>query len=183
MRSYAQVMGIPRTEENIGTGDEAIYRTVDKMKQIINDSSKNTYVREWAKNVVSRVEVNDKQGEATAIFNFVRDNVRYTKDPFGFEYLQTPPVMLEDIRLFQSGQGDRPVGDCDDMTLLSLSLLKSIGFPVAIKVVSFKPSGKFGHVYGLAQVGSQWIPFDCVRPDQDMGWESQGHTRWMETIV
>lgn len=183
MKSLAQMSAVPRTEENIGTGDQAIYNTVDKMKDIISQSSKNTYVREWAKEVVSRVDVNDKKGEAKAIFNFTRDNVRYTKDPLGYEYLQTPPVLLEDIRLYQEGKGSRPSGDCDDMTLLSLSLLKSIGFNVAIKVVSFNKNKTFGHVYGLVQIGYDWIPFDCVRPDQSMGWESQGHTRAMETIV
>ena len=112
MKSYAQMAAVPRTEEYIGTGDTAIYRTVEKMKNIITQSSKNTYVREWAKDVVSRVEVNNKKGEAQAIFNFVRDSVRYTKDPLGFEYLQTPPTLLEDIRLYQEGKGERPAGDC-----------------------------------------------------------------------
>jgi hypothetical protein len=113
----------------------------------------------------------------------VRDNVRYTRDPAGFEYIQTPPVVLEDIRSYQIGQGDRPAGDCDDMTVLSLSLLKSIGFQVAIKVVSFHNHKKFSHVYGLVQIGNDWITCDCVRPDRDMGWEAQGLTRVMETIV
>lgn len=183
MKSYAQMAAIPQTEEYIGTGDQAIFNTVTKMKDIISQSSKNSYVREWARKIVARVGVNDKKGEASVIFNFVRDHVRYTKDPLGFEYMQTPPVVLEDIRLYVEGKGDRPAGDCDDMTLLSLSLLKSIGFPVAIKVVSFHNHKKFSHVYGLTQIGYEWVPFDCVRPDQEMGWESQGHTRVMETIV
>jgi transglutaminase-like putative cysteine protease len=183
MKSYAQMSAVPRTEEYIGTGDGAIYRTVDKMKSIIIESSKNTYVREWAKKIVARVEVNNKKAEAKAVFNFVRDCVRYTRDPLGFEYLQTPPTLLEDIRLYQDGKGDRPVGDCDDMTLLSLSLLKSIGFQVAIKVVGFSKDKKYSHVYGLVKIGSEWVPIDCVRPDQELGWESQGHTRVMETII
>ena len=183
MRSYAQVMGIPRTEEYIGTGDQAIYNTVEKMKSIINTSARNPYVREWAQKAVAQVDVNDKKGEASAIHRFVRDHVRYTKDPLGFEYLQTPPTLLEDIRMNRDGKGDRPIGDCDDMTLLSLSLLKSIGFNVAIKVVSFTESKRFGHVYGLVQIGYDWIPIDCVRPEKHLGWESQGHTRAMETIV
>lgn len=183
MRSYAQVMGIPRTEEYIGTGDQAIYNTVTKMKSIIVASSKNPLIREWAGQVISRVEVNDKLGEAKAIFNFVRDNVRYTRDPLGFEYIQTPPVLLESIGQSIKGQGERPSGDCDDMTVLSLSLLKSIGFNVAIKVVSFRDTKKFSHVYGMVQVGHNWVPVDCVRPDADLGWESKGHTRVMETII
>ena len=183
MKSYAQVMGIPRTEEYIGTGDQAIYNTVEKMKSIINTSARNPYVREWAQKAVAQVDVNDKKGEASAIHRFVRDHVRYTKDPLGFEYLQTPPTLLEDIRMNMNGNGDRPIGDCDDMTLLSLSLLKSIGFNVAIKVVSFTESKRFGHVYGLVQIGYDWIPIDCVRPEKSLGWESSGHTRAMETIV
>jgi transglutaminase-like putative cysteine protease len=183
MKSYAQMAAVPKVEEYIGSGDTAIYNTVSKMKEIIRVSARNPYVREWAKNIVARISVNDKKGEAKAIFAFVRDNVRYTRDPLGFEYLQTPPVLLEDIRLYQSGKGNRPVGDCDDMTLLSLSLLKSIGFEVAIKVVSFSKNKQFGHVYGLVKIGDEWISFDCVRPDQEMGWESSGHTRVMETIV
>lgn len=183
MRSYAQVMGIPRTEEYIGTGDQAIYNTVTKMKSIIAQSSRNPYVREWAGNIVGRVDVNDKQNEASAIFNFVRDSVRYTKDPYGYEYIQTPPALLESISQYLSGKGERPAGDCDDMTVLSLSLLKSIGFPVAIKVVSFRENKKFGHVYGLVQIGHEWVSVDCVRPDQELGWESQGHTRVMETMI
>ena len=183
MKSLAQMAAVPQSETYIGTGDQAIRNTVAKMKDIIQQSSKNPYVREWARKIVARVKVNDKPGEAEAVFNFVRDHVRYTRDPLGFEYVQTPPVVLEDIRLFTEGRGDRPAGDCDDMTILSLSLLKSIGFNVAIKVVSFHNHKKFSHVYGLAQIGYDWVPFDCVRPDQHMGWESTGHTRAMETIV
>lgn len=112
MKSYAQMAAVPRKEEYIGTGDAAIYNTVTKMKGIISESSKNTYVREWAKKIVARVEVNNKHKEVEAIYTFVRDHVRYTKDPLGFEYLQTPPVLLEDIRLYIEGQGDRPAGDC-----------------------------------------------------------------------
>lgn len=183
MKSLAQMAAVPQSEEYIGTGDQAIFNTVTKMKSIIHQSSMNPYVREWAKKIVARVAVNDRKSEAQVVFNFVRDNVRYTRDPMGFEYIQTPPAVLEDIRLYQTGKGDRPAGDCDDMTLLSLSLLKSIGFPVAIKVVSFHPNHKFSHVYGLTKIGSEWVTVDCVRPDKDLGWESQGHTRVMETVI
>ena len=112
MRSYAQVMGIPRTEEYIGTGDQAIFNTVAKMKEIINTSARNPYVREWAQKIVAQVDVNDKKNEALAIHRFVRDHVRYTKDPLGFEYLQTPPTILESIRQNMQEKGDRPIGDC-----------------------------------------------------------------------
>lgn len=183
MKTYAQMAAVPYKEEYIGTGDTAIYETVKKMRQIILESARNPYVREWAKTIVTNVGVNDKTGEANAVFNFVRDSVRYTRDPLGFEYIQTPIVLLESIRAYEEGKGERPVGDCDDMTVLSLSILKSIGFPTAIKVVSFSNNKKYSHVYGLVQLGKIWVPFDCVRPDKSMGWESKGHTRVLEAIV
>lgn len=183
MKSYNQVMGLPRQEEFIGTGETAIMNTIKKMKDIIMSSSRNPYIREWAQKIVAGIEVNDLKNEANAIHNFVRDNVRYTRDPFGYEYLQTPPVLLEDIRLYQAGQGNRPIGDCDDMTMLSLSLLKSIGFNVAIKVVSFHESGRLSHVYGLVKIGYEWVPIDCVRTDKQLGWESPLLTRAVEVQV
>ncbi len=183
MKSLGQTSQIPYQQEYIGTGETAIRNTVAKMKSIIIESSKNPYVREWAKKIIAGIPVNDKRGEAESIFNFVRDNIRYTKDPSGWEYIQTPLFLLEDIRLYQQGKGERPIGDCDDMTTLSLSLLKSIGFPVAIKVVSFRSDGRFSHVYGLVKIGIDWIPFDTVRPDQYMGWEAFGITRVLETLV
>lgn len=183
MKSLAQIGQIPVKEEFIGYGDNAITNTAYKMKDIITNSSKNPYIRQWAQYILGQVEVNNKRGEVEAIHNFVRDHVRYTKDPYGFEYIQTPPVLLEDIRLNDSGQGERPVGDCDDMTVLSLSLMKSVGFPVALKIVSYRPDGKFGHVYGLVKLLGEWVPTDTVRSDKELGWESQGITRVMEVEI
>ncbi len=175
---------IPYSEEFIGFGDDAIYNTVYKMRDIINISARNPYVRKWAQKILGAVKVNDKMGEAKAIFNFVRDNVRYTRDPKGFEYIQTPPLLLEDIGLYQKGQGERPIGDCDDMTVLGLSLLKSIGFPVMIKVVGFDPKKmKYSHVYGIVNVQGKWIPFDAVRPNSYLGWEAPNIVRAAEFKV
>ncbi len=165
-------------EHEIGHGDAAIQRTVQKMAHIINMSSRNPLVREWARTVLANVMVNQKYDEAEAIHNFVRDNVRYTRDPYGWEYIQTPPIVLQGIRDFQQGKAARPIGDCDDMTVLSLSLMKSVGFPVVIKTVGY--NGKFSHVYGMVYVGGRWIVTDTVRPDKWFGWESANITRVME---
>lgn len=170
-----------KKEFNIGNGDMAIKRTVDKMAEIISLSSKNPVVREWARTVLANVIVNQKYQEAEAIHNFVRDNVRYTRDPYGWEYIQTPPIVLRGIQDFQNGKAARPIGDCDDMTVLSLSMMKSVGFPVVIKTVGY--NGKFSHVYGMVYVGGQWIVTDTVRPDKWFGWEAPNITRIMEVQV
>ena len=158
---------IPVRMGYIGTGDEAIYNTIELMKELIKRGERDMVIRQLATQLVSGVPERDERGEVATIFNFLKSKTRFTKDPAGFEFLQTPRHILEQLQ-----QGIKPHLDCDDMTVLSLSLLKSIGFQVAIKVVSFSSSKKYGHVYGLVQIGYDWIPFDCVRPDQDMGWES-----------
>ena len=165
-------------EFEIGKGDSAIAKTVQKMASIIDKSSKNTLVREWARSILADVVVNRKYNEAEAIHNFVRDNIRYTRDPYGWEYIQTPPVLLAGIKEFKARRAPRPIGDCDDMTVLSLSLMKSVGFPVVIKTVGY--NGRFSHVYGMCYVNGRWVVTDTVRPDKWFGWEAPGVTRVME---
>jgi transglutaminase-like putative cysteine protease len=166
-------------EDEIGRGDDAIENTVHRMAQIIDTSSKNPLIREWARTILSGVMVNQKYDEVQAIHNFVRDHVRYTRDPYGWEYIQTPPVLLAGIEDNMKRRAARPIGDCDDMTVLSLSLMKSVGFPVVIKTVAYN-NNKFSHVYGMAYVNGKWVVTDTVRPDKWLGWEAPGITRIME---
>ena len=184
MNILEQVQNLPVHKENIGYGDSAIMRTVSRMRRIIHLSSANPYVRRWAQQVLGDVEVQDKYDEVESIHNFVRDNIRYTSDPRGIEFVQTPPVLLEGIRYYLEGrQEDRPIGDCDDMTTLSLSLMKSVGYATAIKVVGFRGSPKYSHVYGLVFVNGKWLVSDTVRPDKYFEWEASGITRAKETKV
>jgi len=176
------------SEAYIGKGDISIYRTIDEMKRIIDISSKNPYVRKWAQKILSDIPVNRKFAEVSAVHNFVRDNIRYTRDPHGWEYIQTPPILLDGIDEIRTRRAPRPIGDCDDMTTLSLSLIKSIGYPVAIKVVGFKVVDSdgyvpFSHVYGLVFIEGKWYPCDTVRPDQTLGWEAIGIKRSVEVKV
>lgn len=180
--SQRSLQSVPYDEQDIGRGEDAIQSTVMEMKRIIDVSSKNPYIREWARSILQNIVVNRKWDEANAIHNFVRDNIRYTRDPYGWEYIQTPPVLLAGVEEHQRGRAPRPIGDCDDMTTLSLSLMKSVGFPVIIKTVGYNPSA-FSHVYGLVFIGNKWYPCDTVRPDKYLGWEAQGIMKSMEVEV
>jgi len=179
--NYRTLHDQPIVEQDIGKGERAIFRTVQEMRKIISESSKNPKVREWARNILDGIQVNNKTNEATAIHNFVRDNVRYTRDPHGWEYIQTPPLLLAGIAESLRGEGPRPIGDCDDMTTLTLSLMKSVGFPVVIKTVGYGPV--FSHVYGMVYVNGQWIPTDTVRPDKWISWEAPNIRKVFEVGV
>jgi len=75
------------------------------------------------------------------------------------------------------------VKNCDCMAVLSLSLIKSIGIPVALRATSYKPDGKFSHVYGLVFIKPKgWVPFDLVK-FQGLGWEAPNMIRVLDMEV
>lgn len=160
---------VPWNVEHIGYGDEAIYRTVDRIQEQVHQGSKHPYVREWARAILGNVQPYDKWGEAEAIYNFVRDNFRYTRDPLGWEYVQTPPHLLHGVKQYMEGKASRPITDCDDMVTVGLALAKSVGFPTGVQVASYRPDRRFQHIYGLVNVEGQWVPFDAIRPEWGFG--------------
>lgn len=93
------------------------------------------------KKIGGSVSNKDYFGMLEAIHNYVRDNIRYVKDVVGQETLSYPEETLFNSR----------GGDCDDMTILEIGLLGSIGlrsYPVVIGLVP----GHFSHVYLHAEI-------------------------------
>lgn len=172
------IANTPITKEFLGYGEIAIHNTVDKINQIVKVSAFNPYVRKFTESVISDLAPNDKMGELRAIHDFVKYKVRYTKDPYGMEYIQTPPLLLKQIEM-----KEQPAGDCDDMSTLTLSMMKSVGYPVATKITSYSPNKKFSHIYGLVFVDGRWIPTDTTLRSKQLGWEAPNITRMSEKEV
>ena len=173
-----KLQNVPITTQFIGFGENSIYNTVDKIHEIVRLSSSNPYVRKWAEKIIEGVQAKDKMGEVSAIHNFVKWNVRYTKDPLGMEYVQTPLILLKAIE-----QDEMPMGDCDDMSTLSLSLYRSIGYPVATKVTSYSPKKQYSHIYGLVNVNGKWLPSDTTISSRNIGWEAPQFTKVYEKVI
>lgn len=159
-----QIANTPVRKEFLGFGDDAIARTLNIMKTIINESSQNYYVRRWAEKMVAGTD-NCPYEKMNAIFDFLANNTQYIKDTHNFELLKTPIVSLQLLEIDET-----PQLDCDCYVILSLSLLKSIGIPVAIKAIATKSDKRFDHVYGLALAKQGWIALDLVRSDRGLGW-------------
>lgn len=129
---------------------------------LINDGAKDFYVRQKAIEIFRRSQVRpkDRFGEVCALFDWVRRNIRYTRDIFQVELLHTARRMLE-LR----------AGDCDDMTILLGAMLKSTGHPVRIVLVGFRPNKPhaYSHIYPEVNVRGQWIPIDAT-VEKPIGW-------------
>lgn len=92
----------------------------------------------------------DHRGEAKAIFDEVRKRVRYTWDPTDYDAFQTAVRTLE-----------LHAGDCDDLTSLLGSLLRSIGHECRSRIVQTKGASTWNHIYLTVKVGAEWLPLDA----------------------
>jgi transglutaminase-like putative cysteine protease len=146
-------------------GRAGTMKTLELMRRLVRDGSHDMSVRSRAHQVLrSRgVQSHDYAGELDAVFTFVRDGVRYVRDPVGLETLQSARNTL------RTG-----MGDCDDKATLLASMLRSIGHPADLRfrVIGTNPlSGAFGHVYVVARLGGKRIPLDPTREGTALGWE------------
>ena len=125
------------------------------IRDMITKAKADAKVRELAAGILhqARVTQKDWDGEVQAVFEWVKANIRYTRDTEGLDTFTEP---LKTVSL--------GVGDCDDMSILLASLLGSIGYPFKLKVVSM--SGiDWDHIFPLVgmppSAPKMWIPLDA----------------------
>lgn len=138
--------------------------TLRMMRSIARAGARSLVVRDTATRVIAdaRVAPMDYRGELRALFTFVRDRIRYTRDPANVELLQTAERTL---RVKQ--------GDCDDKATLLAAMIESVGIPASLefRVIATRKPGVFTHVYVVARVGGELIPLDATLSGAPFGWE------------
>ena len=159
--ALSNIKDYPIKKLNIGTGEDAANKTLELMSEIINKSFQNWRIRELAVNITKDLPARDEYNEVMSIYEWVRNNTRFVRDPRGTELLHSPLVALDKIAM-----GDKFSGDCDDLSILLASLIKSIGYPIALRIASYKEDKCFSHVYVLVKVKGQWISLDPILPQE-----------------
>lgn len=121
-------------------------------------------VRQLAVNLTTRgfnagsgIRQKDFTGEARALSEFVRDQIRYVRDIADVETLHDACTII-----------DQGAGDCDDKCILLAALLLSIGFEhVAFVAVAFAPE-EFSHVWLRAYIEGPgpagWVDMETTEP-------------------
>jgi Transglutaminase-like superfamily len=147
---------------HIPAGRRGTQKTVEHVQALIQAGAKDFYVRQKAIDILleKRVKPKDYLGEIQALFQWVQQHIRYTKDTVHVEVLHSAKRMLE-LR----------AGDCDDMTILLGALLEAIGHPVRLVLSGPDPlkPDLFTHIYLEVFHQGRWIPLDATMPYQ-MGW-------------
>jgi len=156
----------------IGSGDSAIYNTLEHMKRLAIRDSSNPIILDIAKSIKQKCGEN-KECWAEKTFDYVYENIKYEYDDvligkFQQKYL-TEKIDKPDQEEFVTAPiylvTKTKTGDCDDMSVLLASIYIALGMPVNFKVIAHK-NNSFSHVYtevGLNIKGKwYWIPSDPV---------------------
>ncbi len=74
-------------------------------------------------------------------------------------------------------QEDKAQGDCDDMALLTATLLLAVGHQPLFRAVRYEqPMGNYNHIYTIVydrnlRGPKQRVVLDCILKDQEIGSE------------
>lgn len=151
------------------------------MKKIARQRSGDPKIRKLALNILHDYGIGSMQyiQEAKAIGDYIKSKVRYVRDPDGIEYLQDP---LDLVTHIQQGIAQ---GDCDDMALLTATLLLSVGHRPFFRAVRYhQPVGNFNHIYVVVYEKNMYggnrqeerIVLDCILKDKPIGFETNHNT-------
>ena len=128
--------------------------TMKRMSAIVKRESSKPFVINLARQIVVRVPAKNFPAEAAAVQEWVRQNIRYTRDPYFSETLQTPEVTVT--------QGH---GDCDDHAILAASLISALGGAVRFRAIRIPGNGpNLAHVLTETRIGRGWVPVETTEP-------------------
>ena len=147
------------TSYPLSSGSEGTRETLQFMRKLIREGRKHPDVRAKALELVRPFQQKNYRREINALFDFVKNNIRYVRDTRGVELLHQPDKLLQIEQ-----------GDCDDKVILLCSLLESIGHPTRIEAIAHVNPEKFGHVYCSSKLGSKWVTLDPTE-DVKVGWK------------
>jgi transglutaminase-like putative cysteine protease len=145
------------------TGFAGAHHTLRIMRAMIEKSRTDPTIIQAAHSIIFLTPERDEFAEVSALFEFVRDNIRYVADVAGIETLTAPPMVLQ-----------RRTGDCDDQTALLCSLFESVGYPTRLVMAGYS-SSMYEHVYCQVFTNGVWLDCDPISRDFVLGDSSSGH--------
>jgi len=150
--------------QRIPDGDAGIRSTLAVMGEIVKAYKKDIAVITFARDLIADVPAKNYAAEAQTIFDWVQTNIRYTQDADGVEVVQTP-----DNTIIMGH------GDCDDMAVLTATLLAAVGKKTRFVAAGFD-GGPPEHVWTEVLIGERWFAMDPTEIDFNFGDRPPGVT-------
>jgi hypothetical protein len=139
--------------DHIPPGESGTDETVRRLGALIKSANQRPKLHILATHILSQKNVPAKNdlAAARALWSWIRQNIRFVKDPTNVELIQDPELTAFQIR----------AGDCDDHAALMAALAASIGIPARLSVIGNDPQN-FQHIFAEVQVGGKWIAADTT---------------------
>ena len=169
---------------------------VDILKDMVNNDSYNPITKEvvpagyrhpaviWTTRKVLQNAGADSYKSmtvVTAIHDWVKANKTYVYDPMNKDnedFYFHPYILLENIH---EGGKHMIASDCDDLTTLTCSMLKSVGVPCGFMLYSQEFPGEYTHIIPAAKVDGEIIPLE-VTSNSPTGWEPEYVDKWFVDV-
>lgn len=151
--------------------DMPIEERVASIQDLVWKGVQDPRMRKLALQITKHCPERDGMCEARAVYDYVKDHVRYTGDIAPVRMGRDGPV--EGVDLFQ--RGDRTLefggGDCDDHSTLTATLLAHNGITPRLRVTASSRNGDDEHIYPLAGLPkpspSKWVALDTTLPGKN----------------
>lgn len=157
---------------DIPKGEQGTKAVLRKMFELTTEATSDPKIIEFTSYLIRNVAERDQLAEANVIFKFVRDKIRYVKDPYALETIFSPQKVLglEKNSVGRWLYRGRMQGDCDCMCCVVASMFQVIGLPtrfVAIKVPTDPKN--FSHVFVETKIDNKWYAADTI-VKKSFGW-------------
>lgn len=159
------------SRQEISPGYRGTAQTIAAMRELALDGATHLGLRLEAEQATRDLPSKAYEQELQALFDLVRENVRYQLDPVNAEWLSHPAWTM-----FVSG-----AEDCDGLSVLLAALAMSIGHQAYFRTIIADPQRptEFSHVYPVLGFrdadGVHWFACDVTHPrpeDATFGWEA-----------
>ena len=148
----------------LSNGLQGVRETLGAMRAEVKRGRVDPIIRQAATTLVYLTPQKCELSEVEAIFNFVRDRVRYVRDIVDVETVSSARKTLEGL-----------IGDCDDQSVLLASLLEAVGYSTRFVVAGYNTASDVEHVYAQVFAGDQWIDADPTE-SHPLGWCAENAT-------
>ena len=138
-----------------------------ELKRMLDEGSKLPEVRQLA------LKVAYSSDQVSAIYDFVKAEIKYQLDPYQTELFIHPRKMIE---FYNQGIGS---GDCDDISLFTASLLRSLGYQANIVLLDTRGQG-FDHAVTQVILNGNTIMLDASTNKYPLGWEE---THYQKVVI
>jgi len=156
--------------------------TVALMTRYAREDSRQPLIRRAALDAIRDLRPRNPRKEAAQVWAWVRRRVRLMEDAelaalAGVGEPTETEVLIRPVDLLSMVD---PVGDCDDYSMLTASMLRALGIPSAFRAIAADASqpDTYSHVYVVALIDGRELALDASHGPRP-GWEAPavGKTR------